>query len=168
MDHLGLQSTQIEGEKMKIDEKLELILRAIRREIKIELNYSKLSENNWRSLTWLEKTRMFDMGSSSFSIDELLNQFFDIQEQAPKLPLLSQDECEFLKWFPQSWWIAKDDYCIFLYSEKPKKTFSHWFDGGDRYGLNMPTFPKFNGLTLLDEDCYTIGELIKYAQEKNK
>ena len=146
---------------MKIDEKLELLARAIRGEVKIEVN--GVVTRRWYPIWY--KNNIFESNGCTWTMEYLLD---NPLREVKKLPLLSQDECEFLKWFPQSWWIAKDDYCIFLYSEKPKKTFSHWFDGGDRYGLNMPTFPKFNGLTLLDEDCYTIGELIAYAKSTHE
>ena len=114
--------------------------------------------SNPASLGWakLQMKVMGDWNSQNIDFDFMVTHTI---RSIPKLPKLTDEEKEFLKWFPQDWYISKDDYNVYLNSEKPKKCSSHWFEGGERYGLNMPTFPKFDGIKWSDEDCYTIGEL---------
>lgn len=154
---------------MKIDEKLELILKAIRGEVKIELRVVKAGENSWFLLKWVDSTKMFSTKYTVSSIDELLNHLIEIRE-AKKHPSLTQDECEFLKQFPPDWWIAKDeDLTLSMWEEKPSRFTDSWYSSCDGYVFigKLPNL-KFEGIEWLDEDCYTIGELTKYAQEENK
>jgi len=109
---------------------------------------------------------MFVINDTFFTVNDLMRNYFEIRE-VKKLPLLTQDECEFLKWFPQDWWIAKDeDNLIGIYEIKPAKDESCWesWNGDDVY---MTYHPLFESIKWSDEDCYTIGELIKYSKENS-
>jgi len=157
---------------MKIDENLELLARAIRGEIKIEIGVINYPENGWLSLKWLEVkwdsiTKSFIDGEVQFLISGLVSDSYTIRE-VKKLPLLTSDECEFLKWFPQGYWIARDgNGYIYVYSKKPNKDEEEWCDHEWNSHKRIDDYItlKFDGIQWSDEDCYTIGELIEYAKE---
>ena len=79
----------------------------------------------------------------------------------PKLPQLTQEEKDFLKWFPQDWWIAKDDdgeVVIFAHSNKPFRNADCWDCGENEYSY-IQYCPPFAEIKWSGEDCFTIGEL---------
>jgi hypothetical protein len=79
------------------------------------------------------------------------------------LPQLTADEKNFLSYYPQDWWIARDEIgdAIFMYDKKPYKKYTKaWgLDGG--YEERLSYCPPLLGIKWKDDDCYTIGELCK-------
>ena len=146
---------------MEIDDKLELIARAICGEIKIEVYAKNLSD--WYTLDYYEDGEFHTYHVGTWSIGYLMENNI---RKVKKLPLLSQDECDFLEWFPQRWWLTRDkDGKMVAHLDKPFKNICAWTS---QVSEKIPFHPAFIEIKWSDEDCYTIGELIAHAQEENK
>jgi len=152
---------------MTLSDKLVLIVSAIKGEIKIESRFKgKTISSEWLELKWIESTKMFGAAHNNvFTIDDLLNDCEDIRS-IPKLPLLTEEECEFLKWFPKEWWIARDNNKkLFIFEGKPNRSQIEWiWTRGDLVPLKRCLL-QFSNIKWSDEDCFTIGDLIEYAKK---
>lgn len=98
----------------------------------------------------------------NISVDELLSGEF---RSIPKLPLLTEEECEFLKCFPKEWWIVRQRIgMLTIYMDKPVKGDSLWQVTNEFYEL-IKYSPALENIKWSDSDCHTIGELIEYAKK---
>lgn len=112
---------------------------------------------------FLKSSNGIDFEDSDMKIVNVLQNIREIRA-IPKLPQLTQEEKDFLKWFPQDWWMARSEKGrIYIYDHKPHKN----ADEGDWYAEgNWEDIPRIISLTFTeikwsDEDCFTIGELRK-------
>jgi hypothetical protein len=147
---------------MNIHDKFMLISKAISGETQIEM----YCRDTWNIMTY--DGRLFgDENGDFFRISELLDRY-EIRATR-KLPLLTDEECEFLKHFREYYYVAKDkDGTIRVWEIKPKRTVGCWsFNMGneDDYSNMEVCGFDFEGIKWSDEDCYTIGELIENAKK---
>lgn len=142
-------------------EKMELFIRAMKREVEIE--YKSLG--NWHLLTWKADNKRFHTKMNSWGIGELLADDIEIRI-AKSLPLLSDADADFAeKYLPHDWWIARDDTkLLYVYNKKPyRNERGYWVEYDCTSLINSKLkFPKFEAIKWENDDCYTIQELLDY------
>jgi hypothetical protein len=144
---------------MKTTEKFDLIANAIKGNIQLEM----YCRNTWNTMTYDKDGQFFDQDGNYFRISELLDRY-DIRVLDPNIPELSYEESEFLRHFPQDWWIVRSKYGrLYIHDHKPMKNIveGEWEAEGCYDDIPKGISLLFADIRWSNNDCYTIGELRK-------
>ena len=160
-------------------EKMELFIRAMKREVEIEARTTSFPDTMYFPLHWnvgIAKFEIFEGSVTQWSIQELLRNSMEIRI-AKSLPLLSDADAEFAeKYLPKDWFLVRNfGHEMYIFSMKPVKGMtslcwvSNYYET-ESFWLNLlPTYPAFAGVKWVDVDCFTVQEMLdSYRENKAK